>query len=374
LNSLKDAQIHLHWPPRNQITNPTGSGPGVYAQLAKEKIGRTINLLLGGPQIQVGVLSGNPLSNTTESPIAIICEVSKSLSPNTLRQIHKLAWNFSRSPLLIIFEPHLIRVWTCCEPPPKEDQLEGTSPELLKISSLSEQAARALDWVELASGQFFKKHKERFKKELCADYTLLKTLDYVRQELLNLNLNKDICHDLLARVIFIQFLFHRRDSSGIPALSEKRLNRLYEEKILSGKYTELSEILSNYNDSYAFFRWLNDRFNGDLFPGKGATVEEREAEWQVEMQRVKPKHLKLLSDFVSGRLHDGQITFWPMYSFDAIPLEFISSVYEQFVGKKAGVVYTPSHIVGDLADSPKTDILGRANVGIRTDRCLDFLA
>lgn len=350
MNLLRDAHIHLHWPPPDQITNPPGSGPSVYAQLAKRKIGSTINLLLDGVGVQVGVLTGNPLSDTTESPIAIICEVPKSLSSDTLRQIHKLAWNFSRSPLIIIFEPHLIRAWTCCEPPPKENEVGEKTPEILRVSSLSEKAARALDWVELASGEFFKKHKERFKKELCADYTLLKTLDYVRQELLNLKLNKDICHDLLARVIFIQFLFHRKDSSGIPALSEKRLNRLYEEKILSRKYSELSEILSNYNDSYAFFRWLNERFNGDLFPGKGATVEEREDEWQFEIKHVKPQHLRLLSDFVSGRLHEGQITFWPMYSFDAIPLEFISSIYEQFVGKKAGVVYTPSHIVDFILD------------------------
>jgi len=369
LNSLKDAQIHLHWPPPNQIRNPTGSGPGVYAQLAKEKIGKTINLLLGGSQVQVGVLAGNPLSNTSESPIAIICEVPKSLSSDTLGQIHKLAWNFSRSPLLIIFEPHLIRAWTCCEPPPQKDQVACRSPELLVVSSLSEHAARALDWVELASGQFFKKNKERFKKELCADYTLLKTLDYVRQELLNLQLDKDTCHDLLARVIFIQFLFHRKDASGTPALSQKRLDRLCEDRILSAKYTELSRILSNYSDSYSFFRWLNERFNGDLFPGKGATTEEREDEWQLEMKHVKPEHLELLSNFVSGRMSRGQLTLWPMYSFDAIPLEFISSIYEKFVGKKPGVFYTPCHIVDFMLDGVLPWDGGQWNLKILDPAC-----
>ena len=351
MNSLKNAHIHLHWPDPDRIINPPGSGPNVYAQLAKRKIEKNINYLADGAGVQIGVLTGNPLSDTTEPPIAIICEVPKRLSLDTLRQIHRLAWNFSRAPLLIIFEPHLIRAWTCCEPPPKDNEVGRESPEIIRLSSLSEKAARALDWVELASGQFFKNYKERFKRELCADYTLIETLDYVRQELLSLQLDKDICHDLLARVIFIQFLFHRKDSSGTPALSQRRLDRLfYEEGILSTRYTELSSILSNYNDSYAFFRWLNEKFNGDLFPGKGKTEEQRELEWQLEMKHVKPRHLELLSNFVSGRMSREQMTLWPMYSFDAIPLEFISSIYEKFVGKKPGVFYTPGHIVDFMLD------------------------
>ena len=66
-------------------------------------------------------------------------------------------------------------------------------------------------------------------------------------------------------------------------------------KILSKKYNDLESILSNYTDSYQLFRWLNDHFNGDLFPGKGATPQEREAEWQKEMSEVKEEHLKLLA-------------------------------------------------------------------------------
>jgi len=351
--SLENAHIDLHWPPPDEIINPLGSGPSVYARLAKEKIGQAISRLSDGDGIKVGVLTGDPLSNTTESPIAIVCETSRTLSQNTLRQIHKLAWNFSRSPLLIIIEPNIVRAWTCCEPPLREDALEQRGPEIMQVSSLTEQAAKALDWVQLASGQFFKNHSDRFRREQCADYALLETLDYVRQELIyhaKYRLDEDICHDLLARVIFMQFLFHRKDSSGLPALNEKRLSRLYDEGVLSAKYNGLSEILNNYVDSYAFFRWLNEKFNGDLFPGKGETEDEREAEWQQEMKSVKREHLELLSNFVSGHMRKGQIALWPMYSFDAIPLEFISNIYEQFVGKKPGVVYTRAHVVDFILD------------------------
>jgi hypothetical protein len=40
-------------------------------------------------------------------------------------------------------------------------------------------------------------------------------------------------------------------------------------------------ILRDHRNSYKFFRWLNSKFNGDLFPGKGATEEEREARGSI---------------------------------------------------------------------------------------------
>ncbi|MFH0980882.1 MAG: N-6 DNA methylase, partial [Planctomycetota bacterium] len=102
-------------------------------------------------------------------------------------------------------------------------------------------------------------------------------------------------------------------------------------------------------------RELNERFNGDLFPGKGATPQQREVEWQTEMERVKPKHLDTLAQFVSGnmRMKDGQLSLWREYRFDTIPLEFISSIYEEFVGKTGrgtGAHYTPAHIVDFMLD------------------------
>jgi len=164
-----------------------------------------------------------------------------------------------------------------------------------------------------------------------------------------------VAHDLLARIIFIQFLFDRKDANGRPALGEQELRRLNEDGILSARYTTLGHILRHYSDAYRLFRWLNSKFNGDLFPGKGTTKTQREAEWRREMQQVQPAHLKLLALFVEGKLElmkgrSRQANLWPFYSFDAIPLEFISSIYEVFVGPKKGVHYTPGYLVDFILD------------------------
>jgi hypothetical protein len=311
----------------------------------------------------MGVLAPDPSDNSSQQPLAIVCEFQSAATPDALREAHRLAWNFSRSPLLITLEPHLIRAWSCCEPPTSELSPNEPSSEIFEArgylenaKSLSLQAAQSLHWLELVTGRFFRRHEARFGRDGCADRLLLDNLKYVRQQLLHQHLSDDTSHDLLARLIFIKFLFDRKDSSGVAALNPTKLRALHKDGVLTASHDTLSSVLDNYDDTYALFRWLDNIFNGDLFPGKGDSPSEREAEWMREMGEVKPHHLKTIADFVSGRvaMKHKQGLLWKQYSFDAIPLEFISSIYEEFVTKvgkkKSGTVYTPPHVVDFVLD------------------------
>ena len=378
---LELAHKKLYWPKPEQIWEPSGSGPKVYAQLAKEKIEEKVKRdkqkFPDAKGVKVSVLAANPEGDETESPIAIICQFTRSVSSATIKEVHRLAWSFSRARSLITIEPSLIRVWSCCEPPTEKEELKEvatvTKAHLSEKANLSEQAANALQWVELVSGQFFQNHENRFKRSGAADQMLLDNLKEVRQQLEVDGLDVETIHDLLARIIFIQFLFQKQDSKGEPALNQRILQDLYTQGVLSKAYRELSEILDNFDDTYSLFRWLNDKFNGDLFPGKGETEEERESEWQAEIQKVRVegnRYLKKLADFVRGdlKMQDGQFCLWKFYSFDVIPLDFISSIYEEFVKKKPEkpdnktikstksrkikdtIHYTPEYIVDFILD------------------------
>jgi len=360
---LELAHEKLHWPTPQEILEPSGAGPNVYAQLAREKLGRTISKLSDGHGVQIGVLAANPKGDSTETPIALVCDFPGEVSEETLKKTYRLAWNFSRTPSLITTEPNQLRIWTCHEEPPKEDDIiqpviNISKQELESFNqlSLSAQAAESLRlyWADLVSGQFFQEHSQRFQRSQAADQMLLRNLKSVRNKLQQNRLDDDTIHDLLARIIFIQFLFDRQESEGNPALNTTLLDHLYRIGELSTRYSHLAEILRNHRDTYQFFRWLNGKFNGDLFPGKGATDEERKAEWQTEEQKVKQTHLNILANFVSGDvdIETGQLSLWPYYHFDIIPLDFISSIYEEFVSKESGtgIHYTPEHIVDFVLD------------------------
>jgi hypothetical protein len=366
---LEELHEQLRWPEPRAILDPQGAGPQVFVRLVRQKLETPLRRFADCPSTRVGILTGNPATDDTEPPISIVCEFSSAATPQLLREVHKLAWNFCRSPLLITVEPHLVRAWSCYEAPDSDpdahfriEPVETLTFDGGGTSVLSREAAAALDWIQLASGQFFVQHAHRFPQDQRADKTLLENLRNVRKELVetipkDIDHPEDIAHDLLARLIFIQFLFDRKDSRGNAALDVGVLDALHRDGTLSESYRSLAEILENKSDTYALFKWLNVKFNGDLFPGKGTTQENLAAEWEREKEAVSASHLRRLADMVSGRAEiakrQSQHSLWPLYSFDTIPLEFISSIYEEFVSNrenKRGEHYTPGYLVDFMLD------------------------
>lgn len=359
------------WPTPEAIVAPEGAGPAMYARLARQKIGASLNRMAGDGAVEVGILSLDSGSDTSEAPLAIVCQFARPADARLLAEAHRLAWNFCHAPLLITIDPVHLRTFSCFVAPvellgtPSPDRAE-LLPRLDAARLASDRASELLHFVNIASGRLIETHSDSFRSEGRADRTLLVNLKEVRARLLGgrRKLPVDLAHDLIARLIFIQFLFHRKDANGVSALNPEQLIRLHEDGVLAGRYDDLSALLSDYDDTYRFFKWLNARFNGDLFPSAAGGDG-----WDREMSRVRAEHLTLLSDLVSGKsiAGSGQLEFWRLYSFDAIPLEFVSSIYDEFVsapkprqpnratksgrGKAVGVHYTPTHLVDFVLDA-----------------------
>ena len=361
--TLARAIANLGWPDETSIMAPSGAGPAVTVDLARNKVGQCLQSLEGGRNAKVGVLSADAEANTTEAPLALVCEFAQPVPETTIAEVHRLAWNFCRTPLLVTVDTVRLRAFTCCEPPTTQQPILHLPSEFTEASyrfgddsphshSLVDYTSHSLHWLELVSGRLFKRNEKRFASNKRADVLLLSNLQVVRSALHNKGLDYDVIHDLLARIIFIQFLFDRRDSDGQTALNANYLARLHRSGVLSELHQDLPEILTSHHDCYRLFWYLDDHFNGDLFPGHGSSSQNRHAARASEKSIVRSRHLEILSHFVSGRMEmtSGQLSLWPSYSFDIIPLEFISSIYETFVTKKAGTVYTPAHLVDFVLD------------------------
>lgn len=360
--SLEATHKVLGWPAQSDVMHPVGSGAAVYASLAKEKIGRSLALYSDANNADIGVLMPDSGAETSEPPLAIVIVFQNEVSENTLRELHRLCWNFSHAPTLFTLEPNLLRSWTCCEAPNADRKLQEFLVHDLPIErfiqeqALENKATQAIHWINLVSGQFFSEREDRFNRDGRADQMLLSNLRYIRKELWVRELqNDDVCHDLLARIIFVQFLFDRKDNDGNPALTESKLLRLNKDGVLKKVHTSFDGLLSDYDETYRLFDWLNTKFNGDLFPGKGDTEEARAKGWEKEKSIVNAEHLSLLGGFIRGDadMSTGQGCLWPQYAFDVIPLEFISSIYETFVTERAsqdGIFYTPPYLVDFILD------------------------
>jgi N-6 DNA Methylase len=359
---LDDAHNQLGWPEQGQVLDPVGSGARVYADFAKQKIGEALRRKFKNLQVETGVLAADPNSDSTEAPIAVVCQFPSGAREEVLNEAHRLAWNFSRTALLITLEPHRLIAWSCCQNPnePRDQRLvcELPTSQGASLTGTAEQRSvrDLLHWVSLITGNLLKQQQIKFPADGRADALLLKNLKYIRHELLKDGLPEKYCHDLLARVIFTQFLFHRKDSDGRPFFDKPLLEGRCEGK-LRRVHDDLPSILADKGETYALFRWLDEKFNGDLFPGKeNQTEAERKQAWKEEENAVTDTRLGLLADLVSGKLYakDKQLALWPQYSFDTIPLEFISSVYEEFLNEnkfRDKAYYTPAHLVDFVLDA-----------------------
>lgn len=373
------ARLHdeLGWPSPERVLRPCGGGAEMYGRLAREKVGASLELRVGKEAVRVGVLVSDAASSDTDTPLALVCEFRTRVSSEDLYEAHRLAWNFCHAPVLITIDPYEVRTWSCFVAPQQlMGQFDSEAAELSQIrgdiasgASLADQAAKSLHWLSLVSGRLIQDHPAAFRPEGRADRLLLDNLKEARRKLLagSDGLEADLAHDLIARLMFVQFLFDRKDAGGVSALNKNRLAQLHREGTLKKRHADLASILANHGDAYRLFQWLNTRFNGDFFPASPQSGADGVG-WHIEMAKVRPRHLNILSDLVGGRLEvgSGQMSFWRLYSFDTIPLEFVSSIYEEFVAPppkpghtsgarrralKGGVHYTPTHLVDFVLDS-----------------------
>jgi len=273
----------------------------------------------------------------------------ESRAPHEIAELHKLVWNMGQAPLFFVVLPDVVLIYSTYEPPKTVDGKLDDEARFIEELNLFVEAESEIKKLrkyhrsELITGRYWQEHSDKFKKEKRVYRTLLNNLDFMREKLIEKGLSSDIVHSLLIRSMFIKYLEDRKDSNGYNAFPEG-----FFEKFLRGASC-FTDVLSDKAATYRLFRYLDeDKFNGDIF-----AIEE------AEEGKIYEHHLELLQDLLKGEkyLESGQMMLWPLYSFDVIPIELISNIYQQFFhyekgkkGKKRGTYYTPYYLVTFLMD------------------------
>lgn len=263
----------------------------------------------------------------------------KALEDSSDRAIPKLRqriWNQGRVPALCVVTPISIRIYNCLARPQEGEterdhilgELDLVDGQIKKLATIER---RTFD-----SGQFWRTGLgSEVKRTERVDVQLLQDLMATEGTLAEEGLDPDIIHALLGRAVFVSYLKDRlKDRKILP------------ESFFATTYgcSSFEDILRDKPTTYAFFEWLKDTFNGDLFPVSPA-----------EKKKVREPHLDLVRRFLLGYdMHQSgglQQRFWP-YSFDVIPIELISSIYERFAHSRdpraaeaASVHYTRLNLV-----------------------------
>lgn len=237
--------------------------------------------------------------------------------------LEKQVWNFNQSPAIFIYYKGSWIIKNGFKYLNDKQCLDTLSNNISDF-----------DYFEIITGQTWNKYKNKLESKNRVDYFLLQNIETARNILISNGLNAKIVNSLIGRVIFVRYLIDR----------QVKLNKY---GIL--KTDDFYSILANEATAYDFFKQIRTDFNGNLFPLK-YKINDIEI---LESDYVTNNHLSFIISLLKGdELISSDITqlsLFDIYDFSIIPIEFISNVYEKFIGvenqAKQGAYYTPLFLV-----------------------------
>ncbi len=262
-------------------------------------------------------------------------------SPDVEKELlksQKSIWNQGRVPFLYVESPTEIRIFNCYEKPVFERDKDRTIKDITlfsaskQVESDLQELKAVFDKISIDTGSFWKqlKYAEKVKYEKRVEQALIDNLKRTSKKLESVGLNIEIVHDLLLRSLFLLYL-EDRGATNATFYDEYKKNA-----------TSYFHILEDKEATYELFEKLEDSFNGNLCP----ILES-------EKDSVTLEHLEIIKQcFWSPIKEGGQLLLFAwarIFDFAIIPIELISSIYENFLAKedgedkqaKSGAYYTP---------------------------------
>jgi len=268
------------------------------------------------------------------NPVAIFAK-SDVNEPETLRQLFNKIWCMSRPRLLFLAVPGELAIYDLAREPAR-DPKEWKNVSPLDFARSANEVAKKLRTFrreQIETGRLFEDKEYRFGDiKNRADKALINDLKGVRRELIDKGLggeNIKYAHALIGRSIFIRYLEDR--GIVIPedfyeiASNNKEWKEILKNNVprpginLSEEDPLYARVLSDRDFTFALFEKLAKDFNGDMFP-----------DVQKEKQVITQEHLHLIQDLLFGDVGKQKKLFFYAYKFEIVPIELISSIYEEF--------------------------------------------
>ncbi|MGA2179249.1 MAG: N-6 DNA methylase [Verrucomicrobiota bacterium] len=266
------------------------------------------------------------------APRPAVC-MAEAPTPDDARKLHRRIWNLGNVPFLIVRLPGEVRVYCGFHYEQASDAglvISETSGDERKIgAALADFTAASVD-----SARIWRAQRQHLETRHRVDSTLLENLKHLAQALDNcppaLN-DLALAHALIGKFVYLRYL-RDRNILDDAWLDKRDVNPNH----IFGPAATVAA-LSKIVDA------LETRFNGDVFHiDFGPKCPLTDTHVRLVASVFAGDKIRVEGDAVIRQLH----LKFQAYDFRHIPVETLSSIYEQFLhgqqkGKSEGAYYTP---------------------------------
>ncbi|MCP4137264.1 MAG: N-6 DNA methylase [bacterium] len=257
-------------------------------------------------------------------------------------EIHKNVWSSSEVRLYLIITKSEIKLFNSSKPvrQNKSGELYVSPFDILKIAGDAKERYEEYSGKKFDNGTFWEKTQIDFGYSETAYEKLITELKNARNYFLKkINIDKVIASKLLVLGILVKYLEERIDIDEKGKETRVFASDFFNQK----KFGFSANFIETIKNGFALdlFDHLSRHFNGMIF--------HLPEEYKEQIRKID---LSPLAHFLSGIIDNKQFVFWKLYSFNHLPVELISSIYEVFLeaDKNSGIAYTPSYLVNFMID------------------------
>ena len=265
--------------------------------------------------------------------IYIYDNTNLDLTEEKRRNIHIKVWSGCQVPIFIVVDKIEVRIFDA-----REKVKINIANHALETIQLTGKALKSFSASSFDDGLFWeeKGNEKNFQFATSAYRDLISGLKNVYTDFQDTsNLNSHVALKLLVQCLLIKYLEERDDESAHGYFTKTYFKSHFKcndfcEVIRRGKLLDLLDKMAG-------------DFNGKIF------------EWDVQDEKkeraeIRRAEVRSLADYLDGNIENEQYVIWRLYSFSHLPIELISSVYEELLTNSKDIVYTPEMVVATLID------------------------
>lgn len=263
-----------------------------------------------------------------------------SLSNIQIESVHKDLWSSGVVPLFYIVSNTSLKIFNCHKSVEQNKKTKRFKSIPIATFNFENDVVEQYQIEKFSSrlfdtGVFWEQNSELIHFKNSPYKKLLQGLEKAKNYLSkqSIGLSDFTINKVLIIGILLKYLEEKQDEHGTKLLEVNR--DLIDQFPDSQNFVD---ILKN-GHFVPFLKELNKTLNGNLF---NLTENEKDKLQEVD--------LNLVADIFDGTIDNNQFVLWRLYSFNKLPIELISSVYEAFLTKEKSIVYTPPYLANTLID------------------------